>query len=335
MTLIERILASVESTPAFDQRAVWTFTAMLEALCATLFSDYNSVTDVEVAHLEKHLGADTVMKSIYDISHGSDEQCSVDVLVYRGRPVLLHKKVGDHCDYNDGLSVLDADFVRALMRSLMELRITEKLDAMTATADLTEDTLLDNNQYVLNLGEGLFALSSPKWVLGLQHVFKEHKAFAPTSDGRLVPIESFKQWTNDAPSYSGREASEAVVVTAEGELQLNARDIVFSLCPSPSEEALAECGQSIARDAFWVVSSVNGRTERTREAAQIMQHIAGRVSPVTHVILFAEDGAAEAFRQSIQGMQPGYLTRDSQVLQGLPIDWKFTRLPADNSTQTQ
>lgn len=299
MDSFKEILAASAKTTAFGPHSTWTLMDMLRALRSSVLGEDHFIDDEFIEELKVTWADRLTLHTLYDVPHDSDESCSAHVLCADGKPALLFKRIGDKMDYSDGLSILDVDMARTLLRAMAEYR-TEKALSEMAPAEKSPLELLWDCSYLTRQADTVFSVDSPKWALGFSHLVDELPCWLLADDGQVKRVTKFVRWHNRKPSWEGGDAAMATVQTSQGELDVDAHQLMFSLLPD-SRDVFAAAAQ-LQQDSCWkIVEHIPFGDE---SMLCIVQHIKGRlVTESTNIKL----PVSKAIRlmELYQGVQQG------------------------------
>jgi hypothetical protein len=243
------LLVVAPSENAFSQDGRWYFHEIIEALKSKYLNSFGGYDDEEFDFLKSKLSSRfTLIHTIFDIPHDSDEMCSARILSLDGAPVVLFKRIGDRSDYSDGLEVLDIELTKELVRLVLDYHIQQSLQTDVLPATL--ESITEGSQYIIPIAGDVFIVDSPKWALGFPRLFEKHSAWLVDDDGALLRVDSFKRWLTEKPRWSDDLGNHAIVETVAGDVTINCRQILFTLTKEPlSMDALQESAR-ILRSAL-------------------------------------------------------------------------------------
>ena len=227
-----RLVQGIASTHSYamDPKE-WYLKDFLLAMASRYHTDistYDSADGIENIVVEFQIS----MMDIYDHPHGSDESCSVQMLLVKGVPLAGWKRVGDRSDYSDGLAVFNDAEGRALAMRVWQL--VQNTDAIGEDTMDVLDWMFAENQYVFHVKDlredsVAYALTSPHWMLGKSIDGGKHILYAINENNTLIRIKRIVSTSKSNNSYSPNDYHRTTVELYDGtQRELDTHTIVHT-----------------------------------------------------------------------------------------------------------
>lgn len=284
-----QLLAGCKATNPLVGYPPSTFIDMMLSLLDSSDYDYLDNSSDEFKALHEHYGDRLMIRTVVNISHDSDEECALDVLMVDGVPSMLGKRVGDHNSYRDGIEVLNGPKAAAILRVMMSVSGRDKVKQTEETKPvaLTLEMLFKNMQYISRIGESMFCLNSAKWSFGFCNLTQEYDAYCFDDQGVIRQIDSIGDWVTKAPSWEDKESKVNVMLRATDvgaepvAFVAKANDVFFGYKHLDHQKDLEAIHQDLHRESFWMI-------KKERDNINFYQHIKGEFDCNTKC-LFIQD----------------------------------------------
>lgn len=258
----------------------------LEDILKAMFGEIVALP-FDVTYVELFDRSRAVVYTLFDLEHDSDEDCVMRVVAIDDKPLGLAFKFGDRSHWDS--RIMDVELFRALA-SEMAAAVLEKRLAKVVADDM--DTMQKlGNFYLFFLGseESMFAVQSPKWMCGFQHLLSSHRGYLVDENGAAQPLEAIGKFTNHKHHSSDADAHDVVVTVAGQERIVRGQQLMFELIPDGGD--IENALQAYEKTPGWIVESLDTR----RKVANVMIRTLGHWSTTTSTVLFKSEEDLQRF----------------------------------------